>query len=419
MRDLFAYRSGALHCDGVALAEIAAKIPTPFYCYAAGNLRANFSAFREALRGLPVRICFAVKANANQAVLKILAAAGAGADIVSGGELVRALAAGITPSQIVFSGVGKTDAEITAALQANIHQFNVESLPELEAISRIATALNLTAPVALRVNPDVDPKTHAKISTGQKETKFGIELEQLEAAIKLATTLPGLKLVGLAMHIGSQLTDLTPCRDALLVMADLVKNLRAKGVAVERLDLGGGFAIRYDNETVPPLADYAQLLRDIIVPLGCDLAIEPGRAMVGNAGVLVSRVIFAKPGIAKKFLIIDAAMNDLVRPAMYDAWHSIVPVRETPASTLMPWDVVGPVCETSDLFGCDRMLPDMQTGDLVAILDAGAYGSSMASTYNARPLTPEVLVDGTRFALTRRPIDVHEQMSWEELPDWL
>jgi diaminopimelate decarboxylase len=406
-----------MYCEATVLATIAAQIPTPFYCYSTANLRANYAAFATTLADLKVRICYAVKANANQAVLKTLAQCGAGADIVSGGEMQRSLAAGITADKIVFSGVGKSRAEIAAALQAGIHQFNAESLPELQLISAVAQQLGKTAPVALRINPDVDPQTHAKISTGQKETKFGIEIAQLDEAIKLATSLPGIKLVGLAMHIGSQLTDFAPCRDACLVLAGLVRDYHAKGVQLTRLDLGGGFAIRYRDETVPALKIFADFVRDILAPLGCELAIEPGRSLVGNAGVLVSRVLVAKKAAAKNFLVLDAAMNDLVRPAMYDAYHEIVPT--IPAAANIAWDVVGPVCETGDLFGTDRMLPDLQADDLVAILDAGAYGAVMGSTYNARALTAEVLVDGDKFALVRRAVAVDEQLRWESLPDWL
>jgi diaminopimelate decarboxylase len=361
---------------------------------------------------------FANKANANQAVIRVLADCGAGADITSAGELERALRAGVAPGKIVYSGVGKRRDEIAAALAARIHQLNAESLPELRAISEVASSLGVIAPVTLRVNPDVDAKSHRKISTGHKETKFGIAMEQIDAALHLATTLPALAFKGFTVHVGSYLGDYGPYRLTYGKLAELVRATRAKGIAVERLDLGGGIGIAYDGETMPPFSGYAGLVHEIIAPLDCDIAFEPGRRLVGDAGVLVSRVVYAKKAAARNFLILDAGMNDLVRPAMYDARHGIIPL-QAKAGLALSWDVVGPVCETGDLFGENYQLPDMQEGDLVAILQGGAYGATMSSMYNGRPLVPEVLVAGAQYAIVRRRIPVAEQISWESMPEWL
>ncbi|MDX2028422.1 MAG: diaminopimelate decarboxylase [Alphaproteobacteria bacterium] len=413
----FSYRGGALSAESVSLEALAAEVGTPFYVYSTAQLQANYKNFADAFAGEKPLICYAVKANANQAVIQTLAACGAGADITSIGEMERALAAGVHPEKIVFSGVGKDRNEITAALIAGLHQLNVESIPELRLISQVAVELGRTAPVALRVNPDVAAGTWDKTATGHKESKFGIEPAQLDEAVKLATTLPDLAFKGFAMHIGSNVSDHGPFRIAFERLARLVQDWRTCGVTIERLDLGGGLNIPYRGEKVASLADYAKLVRDILGPLNCKLAFEPGRLLVGTAGMLVSRVTHAKKAVTKNFLIIDAGMNDLVRPAMYGARHGIQPVRESSASRLT-WDVVGPVCETADLFGEAYELPDLAAGDLVAIAFAGAYGSAMASAYNGRALIPEIMVSGGDYAVVRRRISVAEQMGWEALPPW-
>jgi diaminopimelate decarboxylase len=414
----FAYHHGQLHVDALPLSQLAASIETPFYCYSAGRLRDNYQRLQSALAEFQPLICFAVKANANQAVLSTLADCGAGADIVSGGELERALAATIVPGKIVYSGVGKSAAEMRAALLAGIHQFNVESLPELRLLNLTAAELNTIAPVALRVNPDVDPLTHAKISTGEEDTKFGIPREQISEALTMCRQLPNLALKGLSVHIGSQLTDFEPFRQAYRFVADLVRHCRAEGHSITRLDLGGGIGIPYQGQPVPPLSLYADIVRETVGALGCQLAFEPGRYLCADAGVLVTRVLTVKQTPEKNFLVLDAGMNDLVRPAMYEARHTILPVQQT-QKPLENYAVVGPICETSDLFGEDYRLPQVAEGDLMAIMDAGAYGSSMAGTYNAKPLVPEVLAQGSNFAVVRRRITVAEQIAWESVPEWL
>ena len=373
-----------------------------------------------ALAGLDATICYALKANGNLAVIRTLARLGAGADVVSEGELRRALAAGVPPHKIVFSGVGKTRAEMAAALDAGIAQINVESEPELEALSEVAAARGVTAPVALRVNPDVDAGTHDKISTGRKENKFGIEAEHAVALYARAQTMTGIRPVGLAVHIGSQLTELAPYRETFGRVAALVRRLRADGHKVTHLDLGGGLGIVYRDETPPAPADYGAVVREVIGPLGCAVAIEPGRSLVGNAGVLLTRVIYVKQGTARRFVIVDAAMNDLARPTLYDAYHDIVTVAAPPAGApVAPVDVVGPVCETGDTFAVGRPLAPVKAGDLLAIMTAGAYGAAMASTYNARPLVPEVLVHGDRFAEVRPRQDYDTMLKSDAMPPWL
>lgn len=415
----FPYDDGVMHAEQVALSVMAEQVGTPFYCYSTARLRKNYRAFAEAFTDQGATICFAVKACPNLSIIRTFGAMGAGADVVSGGELKRALTAGIPAEKIVFSGVGKSRADLELAIGARIHQINVESVPELEAINAVAAAQGVKMPVVLRVNPDVDPKTHAKISTGSKETKFGIEYEQIPEAIAAARKFPNLDLTGFAVHIGSQLTELQPFRDAFTVVADLVRHWRAHGLALSRLDIGGGVGITYHDETPPAIADYAAVVREILAPLDVALSMEPGRALVGDAGILVSRVLFAKHGLAKRFLVVDAAMNDLVRPAMYEAWHTILPVTQPAEETPhRAWDVVGPICETSDLFAADRVLPEIPAGQLVAFFGAGAYGASMSSTYNSRTLVPEVLVDGARFAVIRRPIPIEEQIGWDLAPEW-
>ena len=419
----FACRGGVLHAEGVALPDLAAATGTPAYVYSSAALTAAYRGFADAFAGQPVDICYALKANSNQAVIRTFAALGAGADVVSEGEMRRALAAGVPPARIVFSGVGKTPGEMAAALRAGIHQINVESVPELEALSAVAAGLGTTASVALRVNPDVDARTHAKITTGRKENKFGIDLADAPAVFRRARGLPGIAAVGVAVHIGSQLTDLTPYREAYRHVANLVRALRADGHAIGRIDLGGGLGIAYHPDDRPPgLADYAALVAETVGGLDCHLMIEPGRALVGSAGLLLSRVLYVKAGRSRDFLIVDAAMNDLLRPALYDAWHDIQPVAaSTAAQAHAPrhYDVVGPVCETGDTFAVQRPLPPLQPGDLIAFTNAGAYGAVMASTYNTRPLVPEVLVHGERFAIVRKRPTFEEMLAADSLPPWL
>ena len=417
---LFAYRDGALHAEAVPLAEIAAAVGTPFYCYSATTLETAWRAFAAAFAGQDATICYALKANSNLAVVRTLARLGAGADVVSEGELRRALAAGVPAGSIVFSGVGKSRGEMKAALEAGIFQLNVESLPELEALSEVATSLGLTADIALRVNPDVDACTHHKISTGKKENKFGIDFDHARDFYARAAALPGIRPVGLAVHIGSQLTSLEPFRHAFRKTAQLIEALRTDGHPVSRLDLGGGLGIVYRDEIPPEIADYAAVVREATHGLGLHLLLEPGRALVGNAGVLVSRVLYVKSGLHRRFVILDAAMNDLIRPSLYDAWHAIVPVAEPPAgSQVEPFDVVGPVCETGDTFASQRQLVAPKAGDLMAIRSAGAYGAVMASSYNTRPLIPEVLVSNHRFAVIRHRPSYDEMLGLDHLPPWL
>jgi diaminopimelate decarboxylase len=365
-------------------------------------------------------ICYAVKANSNLAVLRHFAGLGAGADVVSQGELHRALAAGMPPERIIFSGVGKTASEMAAALAAGIHQINVESVPELRRLSEVATEQGRTARIAIRVNPDVDAHTHAKISTGRKENKFGIELGEAIAAYRLARELPGIESVGLAAHIGSQLTDLEPYRRAFERVAELVLELRALRFSVSCLDLGGGIGVRYRAERPPELASYANLVRDLFGSLGLTLAFEPGRVLTAPAGLLVSQVLYVKEGSTRRFVIVDAAMNDLIRPALYDAWHDIVPVRLPDAgASLAPADVVGPVCETGDTFAVDRDLPPFAEGDLLVFTEAGAYGAVMSTTYNSRLLVPEVMVSNERFAVIRARPSYEALLSLDTIPQWL
>jgi len=433
----FAYRDGELYAEGVAVAEIAAAVGTPFYLYSAaafvGQYRRFAAAFAPAPRaptdplgraGTPKAerplICYAVKANSNLAVLRLFAGLGAGADVVSEGELRRALAAGVPPQRIVFSGVGKTPAELEAALAADIHQINVESVPELSRLSALAAARNRTAPVAIRVNPDIDAGTHAKIATGKKENKFGIALDRAVEVYRLAAALPGIAAKGLAVHIGSQLVELEPFRRAFGRIAELVVELRARGFPVERVDLGGGIGIRYHSEPEFDLDRYARLVRDLFAPLDVALAFEPGRFLAGPAGLLVARIVTVKEEAQRRFVIVDAAMNDLIRPALYDAWHEVLPIRRPAREAApAPADLVGPVCESGDTFAFDRELPPLSEGDLIAFAAAGAYGAVMSSTYNSRLLVPEILVSGERFAVIRKRPSYESLLSLDSVPDWL
>ena len=414
----FDYIGGSLAAGPVRLADVAAEVGTPVYVYSADAIEAAYREFEAALA--PARICYAMKANGNLAVLRMLAGLGAGADVVSEGELRRALAAGIAPEKVVFSGVGKTDAEMEAALRSGILQINCESASEVRSLSRIAARLGLTASVALRINPDVDAGTLDQISTGRKTDKFGVAWTEAPALFHEAAGLPGLSMEGIAVHIGSQLGDLEPYRRAFGRIAELARMLEADGIAIRRLDLGGGFGIRYRDETPLPLAGYARVVEEEVGGLGCELVVEPGRRLVGPAGVLLARVVAVKETPARRFVIVDAGMNDLVRPMMYGAWHDILPLAAPPeGAEYRPADVVGPVCETTDKFADERLLPPLEAGDLVAFCEAGAYGAVMASTYNGRPLVPEVLVRGGRFDVVRARPTFEEDLALERLPDWL
>jgi diaminopimelate decarboxylase len=420
--DHFLYRHGVLHAEDVAIPDIAAAVGTPFYVYSTATLTRHFRLFTEALSPLPHLVCFAIKSLSNVAVLKTLGDLGAGMDVVSLGEYLRAKAAGVPGSRIVFSGVGKTRAEIRAALDGGIRQFNVESEPELRAISEIAGSMGVVAPIAVRVNPDVDAKTHAKIATGKSENKFGIPIARARAVYAEAAALPGIRVIGVDVHIGSQLIDLAPFEAAFAKVRDLTLALRADGHVIERLDLGGGLGIPYtrSNDAPPLPMDYGAMIRRALGDLGCEIEIEPGRLISGNSGLMVSSVIWLKEGEGRDFLILDAAMNDLVRPSMYDAHHDIVPVLEpAPGAEMRPIDVVGPVCETGDTFARGRDLPPLAEGALVAFRSAGAYGAVMASEYNSRPLIPEVLVHRDHFAVIRERPTFDEMLSRDRLPPWL
>lgn len=415
----FEYKNGELHAEQVPVARIAQSVGTPFYCYASATLERHYRVFAEALSGLDATICFAVKANPNLAVVRTLAELGAGADVVSEGELRRALAAGVPPQRIVFSGVGKTLRELEVACGFGIMQINLESEPELHMLDAVARAQGRRVAASLRINPDVDANTHHKITTGRGEDKFGIEWTRAHQVLRAARDLEGVEIAGLAMHIGSQLTQIEPFRDAFVRLRDLVLMLRADGIAIRRLDLGGGLGVPYDQEMPPSPAQYVAVVRDTLGDLGCSLVFEPGRLLVGNAGILVAQVILVKEGATRSFVICDAAMNDLIRPAMYDAFHAILPVREPMAgANTRPVDVVGPVCETGDTFARQRPLPPVQAGDLIAFATAGAYGASMSSMYNSRPLVPEVLVRGDRFAVVRARPSYDQMLALERVPEW-
>ncbi|MEL6293015.1 MAG: diaminopimelate decarboxylase [Pseudomonadota bacterium] len=420
--DHFLYRDGVLHAENVPLPEIVAQVGSPLYVYSTATLLRHFRLFDEALNGLDHLVCYAMKASSNQAILKTLAKAGAGMDVVSGGEYARATAAGVPGDKIVFSGVGKTADEIRMALQGGIRQFNVESEPEMEVLNAVAIELGVVAPITVRVNPDVDAKTHEKIATGKSENKFGIPIARAREVYAMAGRLPGLKVVGIDVHIGSQLTDLAPFEVAYRKVADLTKTLRAEGHDITRLDLGGGLGIPYEQSNqAPPLpTDYGDLIKRTVGHLGCEVEIEPGRLIAGNAGLMVAQVIYVKSGEDREFLILDGAMNDLIRPAMYDAHHDIVPLTEPEAGAeQQAYDIVGPVCESGDTFAKGRMMPKLRAGDHVAFRSAGAYGAVMASEYNTRPLIPEVLVDGDQFAVIRARPTFDEIINRDTIPHWL
>ena len=420
--DHFLYRDGQLFAEDVPVAEIAATVGTPFYVYSSATLLRHYGLFDEALSGLPHLVCFAMKSLSNIAILKLLGDAGAGMDVVSGGEYLRARAAGVPGDRIVFSGIGKTRAEMTLALQGGIRQFNVESEPEMVVLDAVARSLGVVAPITVRVNPDVDAKTHAKIATGKSENKFGIPIARARDVYALAARLKGLKVIGIDVHIGSQLTDLAPFELAYRKVAELTGVLRADGHDIRRLDLGGGLGIPYTrgNDAPPLPQDYGALIKRTVGHLGCEIEIEPGRLISGNAGILVSQVIYVKSGEGRNFLILDAAMNDLIRPAMYDAHHDIVAVMEPAVGVEQhPYDIVGPVCESGDTFARARQMPPVSAGDLVAFRSAGAYGAVMASEYNSRPLIPEVLVQGDQFAVIRARPTYEEMISRDTIPAWL
>ncbi|WP_339760598.1 diaminopimelate decarboxylase [uncultured Sulfitobacter sp.] len=420
--DHFLYRDGALFAEDVAIAEIAAAVGTPFYVYSTATLLRHFKAFDDALDGMDHLVCYAMKANSNQAVLQTLAQAGAGMDVVSAGEYLRAKAAGVPGDKIVFSGVGKTAAEIRLALEGGIRQFNVESEPELEVLNAVAQSMGVVAPITIRVNPDVDAKTHAKIATGKSENKFGIPIARAREVYAMAAGMAGLEVIGIDVHIGSQLTDLAPFEMAYDKVAELTEVLRADGHTIKRLDLGGGLGIPYErsNEAPPLPSDYGAMVQRKLGHLGCEIEIEPGRLIAGNAGLMVSEVIYVKSGEGRDFLILDGAMNDLIRPAMYEAHHDIVPVVEPAAGAeQQPYDIVGPVCESGDTFAKQRMMPKLAAGDLVAFRSAGAYGAVMSSEYNSRALIPEVLVKGDQFAVIRARPTFDEMIKRDTIPEWL
>ncbi|MGB5835767.1 MAG: diaminopimelate decarboxylase, partial [Albidovulum sp.] len=394
----------------------------PFYVYSSATLERHYRLFEEALSGLPNLVCYAMKSNSNLAVIRTLAALGAGMDVVSIGEYLKAKAAGVPGDRIVFSGVGKTRAEMRAALEGGIRQFNVESEPELTALNEVALSLGKRAPITIRVNPDVDAKTHEKIATGKKENKFGIPISRARAVYADAALLPGIEIVGIDVHIGSQLTDLEPFEQAYLKVAELTGQLRADGHDIRRLDLGGGLGIPYErSNSAPPLPlDYGAVIQRTLGDLGCEIEIEPGRLISGNAGLLVSEVIYVKSGEEREFLIVDSAMNDLIRPAMYGAHHDIVPLIEpAPGTEYRRYDIVGPVCESGDTFAKQRALPQMKAGDVIAFRSAGAYGAVMASEYNTRPMIPEVLVKGDQFAVIRARPTYDEMINRDSMPEWL
>ncbi len=420
--DHFQYRDGVLLAEDVSIKDIAEDVGTPFYAYSTATLERHYNAFTAAFEGMDTLVCYSVKANSNIAVVRTLARMGAGADVVSGGELKRALAAGVPAGKIVFSGVGKTRKELSDALKAGIMQINVESEPELEALSSVAGSLGLEAAVGFRVNPDVDAHTHAKISTGKAENKFGIEWTRVHEVYTKAAEMKGIRPVGLAVHIGSQLTETQPFRDAYIRMRDLTAMLLADGLNVERLDLGGGLGIPYGNSEEPLAgpAEYGEIVRDVFADFDGKILFEPGRVIAGNAGVLVTRVIYVKEGATRSFAIIDAAMNDLTRPSLYDAFHEIVPVNQVDdEGETGTYDVVGPICETGDTFCTERKLPSLAAGDLLAIRTAGAYGAAMASSYNTRALVPEVMVRGKDYSVIRRRVEVDDLIDLETFPAWL
>ena len=417
--DHFKYQKGELYAEAVSIKEIAEVVGTPFYCYSSETLEHHYQVFADAMNGLDAHILYAVKANSNISVIATLARLGAGADVVSSGEMKRALVAGIPAKKIVFSGVGKTQEEMAQALKAGVLQINVESLNELEMLSQVASSLNINASVAIRVNPDVDAHTHKKITTGKSENKFGISWEEAPGAYVLASKLPGINAHGVAVHIGSQILDLKPFRKAFELVVEFVKSLRNEGHTIESIDLGGGLGITYGNEIPPSPAEYGDMIKSVFHDFNCRVFFEPGRLITGNAGILVTRVIRIKQGLSHSFIIIDAAMNDLLRPALYDARHKFQPViQSSDTDDLQMIEVVGPICETGDTFGPPSLMPKTTTGSLLAIRSAGAYGAVMASTYNSRPLIPEVMVKSASFSIIRNRFSLDDMLALESFPIW-
>ena len=418
----FDYRNGVLHAEAVNLIELADAVGTPFYCYSTATLERHYRVFSGAFADEKALVCYSLKANSNQSVLRTLAKLGAGADVVSGGELKRALAAGIPPEKILFSGIGKTETELRAALDADLLCINIESEPELELLSRLAAETGRTARISVRVNPDVDSGSHAKISTGKSENKFGVPLARAREVYARAAKLPGIRVTGVDMHIGSQITDLVPLEAAFRLLAEFVQTLRADGHTITHVDFGGGLGIPYyaDREPPPVPAAYAAVVKRATHNLGCTLIFEPGRMIVGNAGILVTRVIYVKHGEAKNFVIIDAAMNDLIRPTLYEAHHDILPiVAAASGAPTITADVVGPVCESGDYLALDRTLPEPRAGDLLAIMTAGAYGAVQSGTYNTRALVPEVLVKNDQYAVVRPRVEVDDLIAMDRSAPWL
>jgi diaminopimelate decarboxylase len=418
----FAYRDGVLHAEAVSLDTLAAAVGTPFYCYSTATLERHYEVFAGAFADVNALVCYAMKANSNQAVVATLAKLGAGADVVSEGELMRARLAGVPADKIMFSGIGKTARELALAVDENILCINVESEPELELLSSIASAKGRAVKISVRVNPDIDAKTHHKIATGKAENKFGIPISRAREVYARAAKLPGLKVAGVDMHIGSQITDLDPFGNAFTLLAEFVRMLRGDGHTISHVDLGGGLGIPYrdDNEPPPHPEAYAEVVKRATRDLNCRLIFEPGRLIVGNAGILVTRVLFLKRGEAKNFVVVDAAMNDLIRPTLYDAHHEIWPVAEaSPSAGRIRADVVGPVCESGDFLALDRDVAEPAAGALLAVMSAGAYGAVQAGTYNTRPLVPEVLVNGSEWALVRPRLEVDQLIALDRMPDWL
>jgi diaminopimelate decarboxylase len=416
----FSHHDGILHAEDVPVTAIAEAVGTPFYCYSTATLTRHYQVFDAAFAGLDHLICYSLKANSNQAVIATLARLGAGADVVSEGELRRAVATGIAPQKIVFSGVGKTEAELDYALSLGIRCFNVESEPELESLSRLAVARGVTAPASLRINPDVDARTHEKIATGRKENKFGVPFTRAREVYRQGAVLAGIRMTGVDMHIGSQITDLQPFDDAFALLGELLRSLRADGHVIDHVDLGGGLGIPYRKTDAPPLPDdYAAIVHKHMNAIGCQVIFEPGRLIAGNAGILVTRVIYVKQGEDRNFVIVDAAMNDLVRPTLYDGYHQIGHVAEDAGRAEIACDVVGPVCETGDYLARDLTLAEPWPGELLAVYSVGAYGAVQSGTYNSRLLVPEVLVNGDQFAVVRPRPTYDDLIGLDRLPDWL
>lgn len=410
----FKYVGNELYCEEVPVKKIAEEVGSPVYIYSSRTLKNHFMAFDTAFAEVPHIVCFAVKANSNIAILNLFANEGSGADIVSGGELFRALKAGVDPQKIVFAGIGKTEEEITYALDSNVLMFNVESPLELQKINEVAGKLGVKARIALRVNPDIDPKTHPYISTGLKKSKFGIGIKGALEEYQLASTLPNIEVVGIHKHIGSQITEVGPFVAALEKILNLVKQLKESGIDIKYIDAGGGLGIRYNEEEPPHPREFGAAIMPLLKNMGCTLIFEPGRVLVGNAGILVTKVLYLKTGEAKNFVIVDAGMNDLIRPSLYDAFHKIIPVEENQANEITA-DVVGPICESGDFLAKDRKIPQPEPGDHLAVMSAGAYGFTMSSNYNSRPRVAEVMVDGDKYHVIRKRENYEDLIKGESM----